>query len=280
LSPDGTFGPRVRTLAATGDKVQRHAQIWRLRREYERRSAGRDTDEVVVRSGITLKVHPESRASFEEFSYSSPQQVEELDVFLDATKGRSRLLDVGALHGIFSLVFAAGDRSRQALAVDPSPAAFAKLLYNVHRNGAENVTAVECALSDKSGVLEMHLEWERAVAGALAMGAPALRVQMERGDDIVERYAFEPDVVKIDVDGHELRVVQGLAGTFRRARPLLFLEIHPQMIASVPANGTLAELIKELRELGYEEAELHGSLIASEALRALSSIDRVLLRPE
>jgi len=134
-------------------------------------------------------------------------------VFIAATSDRRRLLDVGALHGIFSLVFAVNDSSRQALAVDPSPAAFAKLHYNIHCNRAENVAAVECALSSESRVLEMHYEWERAVAGRRNGEAP-LRVETARADDVVEAYSFEPDVVKVDVEGHELRSSRDYAKHF------------------------------------------------------------------
>jgi FkbM family methyltransferase len=275
--PQGEDGTATTSAPA---KVKRHAHIWALRAEYERRSAGRAADEVVIREGIRVKVHPESRASFEEFCYSSPQQIEELDAFISATSDRRTLLDVGALHGIFSLVFAANDPARRALAVDPSPAAFAKLLYNIHRNRAENVTAVECALSNKRGILEMHYEWERAVAGQSADGGTPLRVETETGDRICERYSFEPDVVKVDVDGHELRVVQGLRATLRRNRPLLFLEVHPQLIAADPGNGTLTELVEELSTLGFSRAEFHGSVVPVERIGEQDEIDRFLLRPE
>jgi FkbM family methyltransferase len=225
-------------------------------------------------------VHPEARWSVEQFCYGAPEQVEELDVFIANTSDRRRLLDVGALHGIFSLVFAADAPAKQALAVDASPLPFAKLLYNIHRNGAENITAVECALSDESGTLEMHYEAEHAVAGPHTHGADPLRVNTETGDRLCERYGFEPDVVKIDVEGHELRVIQGLRDTIRRSRPLLFLELHPHLMAAGPRNGTLTELVAELRGLGYPCAELRGAAAPVDALRELVEIERVVLRPE
>jgi FkbM family methyltransferase len=280
LRPRRDGGDRT-AVSAPVAKISRHARILRLKAEFERRSAGRRPDEIVLRDGITLKIHPESRPSFEEFCYASPQEMEELDVFIAATSDRRRLLDVGALHGIFSLVFALADPTKHALAVDPSPAAFAKLLYNIHRNQAQNITAVECALSKASGVIEMHYEWERAVAGHIANGGGRLRVEADTGDHVCEHYSFEPDVVKIDVDGHELRVIQGLRETLRRNRPLLFLEVHPHLIAADPANGTVAELVDELRALGFHSAEFHtGSVVAVEGIGELNEIDRCLLRPK
>jgi FkbM family methyltransferase len=270
---------RLRSPSANGDsgafdspaKVKRVAQSWKLKAAHDRRNAGRAADEIVVRDGIRLKVHPDTRGSFEELCYTSPEQVEELDVFIANTGDRQRLLDVGALHGIFSLVFAVNDRDKRALAVDASPVPFAKLLYNIHRNRAENITAVECALSAEPGALEMHYTSELAVAGAASDGGVTVPVEKDTGDRLCERYSFEPDVVKIDVEGHELRVLQGLRQTLRRNRPLLFLEVHPWHMAADAGNGTLAELVEELRTLGYPEVD---------EIAHLNEIARLLLRPE
>jgi FkbM family methyltransferase len=259
-------------------KVKRVAQSWRLKAEYERRSAASAADEIAIREGLRLKVHPSARWSFEMFCFSAPEQVEELDAFIANTSERKRLLDVGAHDGIFSLVFAAGRPDKRALAVDASPLSFPTLLYNVHRNGADNITAVECALSNEASTLEMHFEGEFAVAGANS-GASAVQIETETGDRLCARYSFEPDAVKIDAEGHELRVIQGLRATIVQRRPLIFLEVHPAMIAADGSNGTVAELVEELRALGYREAEIRGDVRPVEAINDLIHIERLLLRP-
>jgi len=264
--------------ASPAAAVKRHALIWKLRTEHERRNADAAPDELVIREGLRVRVHPDARPTLEEFCYSSPQQVEELDMFIAATADRRRLLDVGALHGVFSLVFAANP-ARRALAVDASPLAFAKLLYNIHRNRAENIVAVECALSNEPGTLEMSYESERAVVASVKDGR-RVRVERVTGDRLCERYGFEPDVVKIDVDGHELRVVEGLGETLRQNRPLLFLEVHPQWIAADPRNGTLRALIDELQSIGYRSGDSHGRPVTADALGDLAQIDRFMLRPD
>src|SRR2546426_1447633 len=76
--------------------------------QHEERNRNAKQDEIVLRDHLTLKLHPESRHGFEYFCYRAPENIGELDCFIKHTQDRSRLLDVGALHGIFSLAFAIG----------------------------------------------------------------------------------------------------------------------------------------------------------------------------
>src|SRR6476646_8639851 len=56
---------REKQLGESPAQIRRVARSWKLRTEYERRSIGRQPDEVVVREGIRVRVHPDSRWSFE-----------------------------------------------------------------------------------------------------------------------------------------------------------------------------------------------------------------------
>jgi FkbM family methyltransferase len=269
----------ARTDAMAPTKVTRLARQWRLRALHERRNAGCGPDEIVLRDGITLRIHPESRPTFDVFCYWSPEGVDELDSFIDGTTDKLRLLDVGASHGVFSLVFAARHPAKEALAVEASPIAFATLLYNVHKNGAKNITAAECALSSDSGTLRMHYYGEYAVAGG-GTAEQALPVTSQTGDGLCSAHSFEPDVIKVDVEGHEVRVLQGLRETIERNKPLLFLEVHPAMIHASEGNARIADLVDVLLELGYQAAELRGEVVPVERLSSLDRVERIVLRPD
>ena len=132
------------------------------------------TDSIVLRPDLTLRISPESKLAFEYFCYRSDEMVEELDAFLDVAASRLRLLDVGALHGIFSLVFTRNRPSTRALAIDPSPLVFPTLLYNLYLNPACNIKPIQIALGNRETVIPMMFDWQHLRAVGDNSNGPAL----------------------------------------------------------------------------------------------------------
>jgi hypothetical protein len=58
------------------------------------------------------------------------------------------------------------------------------------------------------------------------------------------------DVIKLDVDGHELPVLRGGFATLRRLHPTLLMEMSPYIHAE--EHHSFAELITLLRDAGYQ----------------------------
>ncbi len=211
--------------------------------------------------GCLLRVHPDSYWTLAHFYGTHTQATEEMREFLQLSRGRKRLLDLGALHGVFALTFAVGGGS--ALAVEASPIAFARLLYNVHANPDLAITPLECAVSDQTGGdLGMQLRDEMA---AVTPDGPTITVPRMTGDDICRRNNFMPDVIKIDVEGHEAHVLAGLHDVIESTRPILFLETHPGRYHAERLNGEL----RWLSSLGYRSL---GSQHAIDAIAGVTGI--------
>jgi FkbM family methyltransferase len=224
--------------------------LWRLLSGSRRKQTSNtilEDNSIDLRDDIRLKIHPESRIPFEYFRSTDKSMVEELDRFLKLATGRTALLDIGALHGLFSLAFTANHPSRQALAVEASPIAFAKLLYNIHANPNSCIVASEVAMSDHSGNLNMAYEWEHAVANPVERGR-RFAVPAVTGDELCAKKLFAPDVIKIDVEGYELSVLRGLTNMLKNYKPLVFVEVHPSRLKSQGCTP---------REV-YELLALHG----------------------
>ena len=248
-----------------------------LKDVFERENRETEEGKIVLRSDLTLGIHPDSREPFKHFCYRSPEMAEELDNFITLTGDRKMFLDIGALHGIFSLVFAAKASSARAVAVDASPIAFARLLYNVHKNQLANITPVECAISDTEGTLRMHYEWEHAVAAENNdLQKKYLSVNKQTVDKLSTNLDFHPDVIKIDVEGHEVKVIRGAMRTLEKNKPLVFLELHPLRIRN--EGDRIQDLLEVFDNLGYSAFLTSGDRIPYDAVANLKEDSRLVFK--
>jgi FkbM family methyltransferase len=246
-------------------------------RRFRRLNRGAAADEMVLRPGLRLAVDPQAREPFEWFCFRSPEMVAELDAFLARAADRRRFLDVGACHGLFSLAFAQGRPDAEAVAVEPSPLAWEVLESNLRRNAGARVTPLQTAVGAAPGRLTMRYSWHHLEASA--DGDPdAVEIPLRTVDLLCADLGFQPDLVKIDVEGYELAVLRGARGVLRASRPLVFLEIHPARI--VELGGSVRELSDLLTELGYRICGLKGAPMPPARLAALDSVARFLCRPD
>jgi FkbM family methyltransferase len=253
----------------------------KLEEEFRLKNQQLPADTMIFRDNLMIKLHPDSRLPFEYFCFRSTIMVEEMDAFLKYSENKynKRLLDIGALHGLFSLVFVSQGPEKSAIAIDASPLAFSRLLYNVYKNKHEQIDTIECAISDREGVLPMHYEWEHAVAaGTTDKTDNIVFVPMVTGDIICQSRAFVPDIIKIDVEGHEVKVLKGLHKTISNARPTIFLEVHPNRIAQ---EGILiSELEQMFSAWNYQAQTVSGEIFPLASFSTLRDDARLIMTPK
>jgi FkbM family methyltransferase len=169
--------------------------------------------------------------------------------------------DAGANEGIYA-VFAAKrvGSGGTVWAFEPSPREFERLRSNLDLNGLDlpNVRLFPLALADRSGRAELTIADDEH-AGQNTLGAFAYEsvaaaqkhmVDLRRLDDLVaEQPPARIDVVKLDVEGAELLVLQGAASTLQRYRPIVLFEVSE---ASLRHQGhRREELLDFLRAQDY-----------------------------
>jgi FkbM family methyltransferase len=151
--------------------------------------------------------------------------------------------DVGAHVGFHSLYSAllVGPSGR-VIAFEPDPEAIETLRREVSANPGLRVEIVGCALSDTSGTLQLDTSIESSQARITPSGA--VRVEGRTVDLLVlEGKLPPPDVIKIDVEGHEGHVLRGAADTLREFKPVVLCDYH---------DGSTLRIVREsVSELGY-----------------------------
>lgn len=160
-------------------------------------------------------------------------------------------VDVGAHAGFFSLI--ACSRGAVAYAIEPQRDMVRVIERNAVINHADRLHVLNLGASNHEALVSMirfggspgmqlhgelmqstsatpqnrHVDWIATARLDTLFGAPVLR----------------PEVVKIDVEGLELRVLAGAAGLIAGNRTIFVVELHPHLIAGCGGRlETLAEL--------------------------------------
>jgi len=135
--------------------------------------------------------------------------------------------DIGSNIGIYSLIAAGRAKRSKAFAFEPHPYTFALLNENVHLNHQEdNILCYQLALSDQNGVVlfkDIPGHPENQVLDDLVPGGNAIEVRACRGDDFCKQMGLPPQVIKIDVEGHENHVLAGFSSILEDVQ-LIFIE--------------------------------------------------------
>jgi FkbM family methyltransferase len=173
------------------------------------------------------------------------------------------VIDVGAHAGQFSKLFARMAPRGHVYAFEPSAYARSVMEPALRLNGLSNITLIAKGLSDTAGDLELVTPIKRR--GGLGFGVAHLGEQAGEGPSVAQTVVLTTldafvreqalarlDFIKADIEGWELRALQGGEASLRRFRPALFLEVDEALLAR--AGDTAADLFAWLGALGYSAA--------------------------
>jgi FkbM family methyltransferase len=166
------------------------------------------------------------------------------------------MIDVGANIGWVALNAAVACRDAQVYAFEPGDFAFSYLRANVERNEmTSRITAINKAVADVTTTMQFtndpfahplnHLERGRTDSG---LTVPVETITL---DDFVAREGLHRiDLIKCDVEGAELLVLQGARNAIDRFRPTFVLEVDGNWLKRFGA--TPEDVIDFLASRGYE----------------------------
>ena len=183
---------------------------------------------------------------------------------LDNQNDQGWFFDVGANVGLYSWEVRKVSPHRKILAFEPDPENIKLLEKTLNGANFQNVEICKCALSYQLAEISFFQDILTSATGCVAgkdkpwieqylnSSATEIRVKTETIDSVVRRDRI-PSLIKIDVEGHEIEVLQGGRNTLSKAKPLLIIESFPPKQCSV---------LWLLDELGYHsiDADRHVSM--------------------
>jgi FkbM family methyltransferase len=164
-------------------------------------------------------------------------------------------IDVGANLGEWTVPFArsVGAEGR-VIAIEPAPHSAAALEATLAANALHQAEIVRCAIGDHDGITQFAVpvvtsartDTGTARIGPAGTGHQALCVPLRSLDSLAAEYRLDRlDLIKIDVEGHERRVLDGAAAIIERRRPVLVIETGHE------AQGDRSAIHDRLRGLQY-----------------------------
>lgn len=165
----------------------------------------------------------------EGLSAYEPETAATLLALFDVLGPGLRFWDVGANVGLYSHLCAALFEPAEVVAFEPTPDT-AEIARAIARANHLDVDVVEVAISDRSGWATLYLSETSDASNSLVEGfkpaAGTVDVATVGLDDVLrERAGRAPDVLKLDVETHEVRVLEGAAEMLREARPYVVVEV-------------------------------------------------------
>jgi len=155
------------------------------------------------------------------FHEKEPEMIEWIDSFSGKCASDSVVFyDIGANIGIYSLYAASLYSAANVYSFEPQSTNFSSLCLNIARNRFANVLPLQLALSDSECIDVLHVGVMAAGAGAASVGEKYLFTRKDIGfkqgicctslNDLWEKkFIKRPNFVKIDVDGHEAKILDG-----------------------------------------------------------------------
>jgi len=172
-------------------------------------------------------------------------------------------LDIGANIGNHVVYLAR--RFAQIHAFEPNPTVLKRLHRNIELNGVGNVTVHPVGLGNETAVLPFRDNDDGNLGGSgflrpgEEVGALSrkLELKIEHADSFIAALELDRiDFIKMDVEGWEPSVFEGLTETIARFRPMIAFEFHGQAAAPDDFSRIVATLPGYiLAETRYASAE-------------------------
>lgn len=184
------------------------------------------------------------------FLYRIAHEVD-FEAFKFLTPRNGIFLDVGANDGISALTFRIYNKKTPIVSIEPNP--FHKPALERIKRKLRRFDYITIGAGERKSSLMLYVPSYRAVllTSFASIHKEAIKKALLRGMRIrnidrkvrfkqirieiqtLDTFGFNPDFIKIDVEGYEDKVLQGLRKTINREKPTILVECNQDTIDSV-----------------------------------------------
>jgi FkbM family methyltransferase len=162
------------------------------------------------------------------------------------------VVDIGANRGFFALAAShAVGPAGKVVCFEPNPACTRQIRRECEKNEITNIEIHDCALGQEHAHLTLSIpainSGEATLGKTQYADVEKIDVDVEVGDE--QLAALSPALIKIDVEGFECEVVDGIVGCIERCQPVVVTEVFGEHLERCGASK--AALFSRFEALGY-----------------------------
>jgi FkbM family methyltransferase len=235
-----------------------HPGKWRVH-EFLRSvlNADCDCDLEVERQGLRWRLNPSDFVQKHLF-WLGEYEYHDLNILSRWVRRDAVIFDVGANFGYYSIRLASSlNETGHVYSFEPCTATFSRLEENIALNNlGAKITAVQLGFSDREGRASLLEDRTNSGAATISGDDKGEAISLQTLDNFcAQRGVNKVDIMKIDVEGHELPVIKGGETILSRDRPLIMIEFNSEALGR--SGCTSKDLASALRALGYDLLVAH-----------------------
>jgi FkbM family methyltransferase len=168
-------------------------------------------------------------------------------------------LDVGSNIGYYACLESnAVGNSGKVISIEPSPINYKYLKKNIELQNMSNTEVYNFACGNENGEIEFLVSdrsnWSRVATDKFIDAPPdailqTIKVPVKTIDFLIQEKSLPRlDFIRMDVEGYEINIVEGMHKTLEKFKPLLHMEIH-LFLLGIPETK---KLLQNIQKHGYE----------------------------
>ena len=171
-----------------------------------------------------FELHPSGMGLSEEMALFGTHEPVATRVYLEHLNEGNHVLDVGSNLGYYLLLAAHAVGARgQVLGFEPATDVYAILKRNINRSNFSHIQVFPWAIGERDGSVQFYESevpnWGSIVQDDRILQNRTVTVPVKRLDDLLKQFpGFRPDVLRMDVEGGEIAILEGAQRTFREVQ--------------------------------------------------------------
>lgn len=190
-----------------------------------------------------FELHPSGKGLSEEMALFGTHEPVATRFYLQHLHKGDHVLDLGSNLGYYLLLAAqAVGLSGRVLGFEPAPGVYAILERNVERSALKNIQIFPWAIGNRNGTTEFYESkipnWGSMFKSDRCFQTGKITVPLARLDDILKQFpGLHPNVLRTDVEGGELAVLEGAGEVLAKYRPIMTRKMVSNCVARSPGTA-------------------------------------------